>query len=635
MGFLRKGLIFFCMYTGLVSAVSQDYSVKTLKSLAVAEFEAGNYKEALEDFEKLMLEFPQDVSLNYYLGRCYLEQNQNQEKAMDYLKYAASQNYKPDVHYFLAKACYNQYQFEQAGISANNFKKLAKKKEIKKLKPEILIASIKSAWLETREVESIYVKRRQKLTNTQIRDACNNYVTGKFISTPEDLLTIGDKKNNFQGTMYVPLGAQKDTLIYFSGFSRRKKGSADIFVVSENRQSGYSYPKSVVGINSIYQEDYAYFDKTTHTLYFSSDRIEGLGGYDIYKAVYHKEGDYFEKPQRLDFPINSPFDDFFYIPVSHGNSAVFISNRNNKAGEYTSYLIDLSGKGGPAFLKSAEEIRGIAALPVREKLEEQMKVVEKQPVAGSVGLSGYDLKIRDAMDYQLKCDSLQGQILSDKILLRSETGDKRRKVLFSAIAKSEREIKEYQKLADSLFIEAYGMHPDEPSPDHVPNERVKKDSAEDPFIQVGKVKDDLKIYTFPTGYHGMAGNNPQGRQNTENDIADSTFSIGQNSPYSEEKPIPRDYKLPDGLIYRIQLGAFSQNLPADNFGGLFPMMAEELDAKKLTKYYVGIFKTSKKARTALRQVKSYGYTDAFIVPYYNQEKIAIQAAREIEFGEKK
>jgi len=88
----------------------------------------------------------------------------------------------------------------------------------------------------------------------------------------------------------------------------------------------------------------------------------------------------------------------------------------------------------------------------------------------------------------------------------------------------------------------------------------------------------------------------------------------------------------EGLTYRIQLGAYSNEIPENTFGGLTPV-SKEASASN-TKYYVGAFNSIKEAREALGKVKEYGYPDAFLVSFFNSQKISVQKAREIEFAER-
>ena len=54
-------------------------------------------------------------------------------------------------------------------------------------------------------------------------------------------------------------------------------------------------------------------------------------------------------------------------------------------------------------------------------------------------------------------------------------------------------------------------------------------------------------------------------------LEEPQFAILSQSPYSEANPIPLDEPLPDGVLYKIQLGAFSRVMPANSFKGLTPV----------------------------------------------------------------
>ena len=92
------------------------------------------------------------------------------------------------------------------------------------------------------------------------------------------------------------------------------------------------------------------------------------------------------------------------------------------------------------------------------------------------------------------------------------------------------------------------------------------------------------------------------------------FAIIARSPYSAANPIPIDVPLPVGVAYKIQLGAFSRQLPANSFRGLTPVSGEKLE-NGVVKYYVGLFSLHSDADDALKKVREYGFTEAFIVAF--------------------
>ncbi len=109
------------------------------------------------------------------------------------------------------------------------------------------------------------------------------------------------------------------------------------------------------------------------------------------------------------------------------------------------------------------------------------------------------------------------------------------------------------------------------------------------------------------------------------------FQILQISPYNSQNPIPSDISLPDGLIFRIQLGAYSKPVSESTFGGLSPVSYEVINGK--LKYYTGIFYSSERAGEALIKVREYGFSDSFLVPFYGGEIISIEKAKEIEYSQ--
>ena len=108
------------------------------------------------------------------------------------------------------------------------------------------------------------------------------------------------------------------------------------------------------------------------------------------------------------------------------------------------------------------------------------------------------------------------------------------------------------------------------------------------------------------------------------------FDILGASPYSESNPIPSDEAIPEGVFYRIQLGAYGTAVDPGAFGGLSPITAETLKERGLIKYYAGKFTKYEDASMALTRVRSSGYEDAFVSAWYNQSPVSTQRAKQLE-----
>jgi hypothetical protein len=615
--------------------LAQGRENSDLEELSIAKFNKGEYYAAIKGFEELFIRYPKENSYNYYLGRCYLHTNQLTGKSAELLKSAALCNFNNDVHYYLAWALYKLYDFDNAEIAIHNFTNLARKRQIKNLKPGNLKALITKAREETMKFPVIQVEKAEEISLPGIASNYKEIVKGEFLPTCNVFTTNVQTNQKYRGIVYVPSNSKADALLYYSWSS--KKTASDIYCATKKTGHHNSYSSALKQVNSDYNEDYPYFDSQTNTLYFCSDRPGGLGGFDIYMSAYDTLNHTFEEPKRMGFPVNSFSDDFLYVIDSTGKSAAFISNRSNKQGEHTIYHLNISADFGYHLPKTKEEIKEFSTLPVTSiQIQPETNKEKKQTVLQAENREESDVRLQEALMYQLKCDSLQNIILVSKAELTKEKDKGKRKLLFSVIAKAKREIQIYQDKADVLFGESKTLKQIyQQNNNMVVQEKNEKFAIKDKSIQKEKEVEGITLYSHSS--HKKINNKDKASDNHNFNEAglQEVFSILSQSPYSEENPIPRDFQLPNGLIYRIQLGAFSQNLPFDAFGGLTPLMAEEINTKEVTKYYVGIFKSSREARKALEQVKSIGFPDAFIVPYIDRKKISIQAAREFEFGKKK
>lgn len=98
---------------------------------------------------------------------------------------------------------------------------------------------------------------------------------------------------------------------------------------------------------------------------------------------------------------------------------------------------------------------------------------------------------------------------------------------------------------------------------------------------------------------------------------------------SKKKEVEMDKEVPDGLVYKIQLGYYPRNVDVENFHGLFPISGETV-TDKLARFYAGMFYSYKDAVVGNDYVKSHAIANAFVVPFYNGEKISISTAVDME-----
>ncbi len=100
--------------------------------------------------------------------------------------------------------------------------------------------------------------------------------------------------------------------------------------------------------------------------------------------------------------------------------------------------------------------------------------------------------------------------------------------------------------------------------------------------------------------------------------------------YTSENPVPADQPHPSGVIYSLQLGAYSQPVDPSTFGGLFPVRAETLEGGRITKYYAGQFQRKADISGGKQIAAAGGFPDAFPVAWLDGRSISIARAQALE-----
>jgi len=192
-------------------------------------------------------------------------------------------------------------------------------------------------------------------------------------------------------------------------------------------------------------------------------------------------------------------------------------------------------------------------------------------------------------------------------------------------------IREIQFEADSLFMILHEMA------------RPGTEDQRSPVLVLDTVIEGIKVYNYDleelkklqgdTKKEEETGEEGEGLKKAgvpENNKGENDFNILPECPYSPEHPFEYDFRVPAGVFYRIQLAAFSQEIEHDHFGGISPITAQRINGQKITRYFAGKFTVYTEAVSALVKVRSAGFKDAFIVGYYNGQRMSMERVREFE-----
>ncbi len=91
--------------------------------------------------------------------------------------------------------------------------------------------------------------------------------------------------------------------------------------------------------------------------------------------------------------------------------------------------------------------------------------------------------------------------------------------------------------------------------------------------------------------------------------------------------IPMDVSMPNGLLYRVQIGAFTKPMLAGNHPSIEPISGERM-RNGWYRYLSGYFGSLDQAIKAQSYIRQNGFSDAYLVAYCDGQKISLQQASE-------
>jgi tetratricopeptide (TPR) repeat protein len=113
-----------------------------------------------------------------------------------------------------------------------------------------------------------------------------------------------------------------EEVLFFSSDRIDGQGGMDLWYSVVKNGSQFGKPINLTNLNSMDNELSPWFDTIKKRLYFSSSWHDGFGGYDIFQSSFNGQ---FSSAQNIGQPFNSPANDLYYFQF--GDTAYFSSNR--------------------------------------------------------------------------------------------------------------------------------------------------------------------------------------------------------------------------------------------------------------------------------------------------------------------
>jgi len=124
-------------------------------------------------------------------------------------------------------------------------------------------------------------------------------------------------------------------------FVSRRNGNADIYYCQRKADRSWGEPQNLgAPINTKGSEMAPFLHPDGKTLYFSSDKHIGMGGFDLFVSRRGEDGQW-QEPVNLGFPINTQGDEINFFVAADGKTAFISSQREGGQGGYDIYTFEL------------------------------------------------------------------------------------------------------------------------------------------------------------------------------------------------------------------------------------------------------------------------------------------------------
>jgi tetratricopeptide (TPR) repeat protein len=313
-----------------IKALSEEEVIKN----AATFFSSRQYAKAFPLYSQIVSNHPENPEYNYRMGVCIMKAGNVKGEAIRFLQKATLSYLNPvDSWLYFGKALHENEDYSEAIKAFENYKLNASKSEWNTAKGEELIKCCTNGQNCKFNIaaQTHKIIQSQQTTSDDFFRAYENLAgNGRFLKLPkdyEDKNTKGEYESSF-----LFLAANGNIMVY-SNKGKAKERSYEIFKVIKDAKGLWMFPEQLDGIiNTADDNAYPVIVNDGKTIYFSSNGSQGIGGYDIYRTDFNETTKKWSEPVSLGPPVNSPADDFFYLPSEDNKTAWFSSTRQSAPG---------------------------------------------------------------------------------------------------------------------------------------------------------------------------------------------------------------------------------------------------------------------------------------------------------------
>jgi outer membrane protein OmpA-like peptidoglycan-associated protein len=396
-----------------------------------------------------------------------------------------------------------------------------------------------------------------------------------------------------------------DSILLFSSNKPGGYGGYDLYIsFLENHVWSEGINLGPV-INSFYNERYPFLTRNGLTLFYSSDNLQSVGGFDIFTASFDPEKKTWSLPENLGFPVNSAGNETYMDVAPDGMTAFLTSDRKNGFGQEDLYRV--------FFKQPLQAHQEISVMPTFQQflLSREIQSTAQQPPAPVIEKKEYYIS---HLFFENTTDILTPQNVKKLDLLVN---------LMQIYPKISAELSCFEIPSNQR---TYNVYYSIKKTEEAASYLMRKGIPANRIIRKG-YGSSFPIALLPAGmtHHPLYIRLNQRIEITLHDYKEEPVIIHmENIQVPENMQDERGFRfasLRHGFYYSVQLTSITQILQNNALESLEELFIEVDPANGHYLYMSGMITTFSEAEESRSQMVEAGFPEAEIIPYLNGIRI--------------
>ncbi|MBL7915059.1 MAG: PD40 domain-containing protein [Bacteroidia bacterium] len=323
-------MLFLSISTGIFAQAGYKSEEELIKS-AEKFFSEKNYERAFPLYSQIVSNRPDNSYYNYCLGVCIMKAGTDKAEAIRFLDIATKSPQNPsDSWLYLGNAYHQSYRYEEAIAAYENFKLNGGRSSWNNAKGDLLIKMCRNGIMVKNDLS---MNRHRILEKAEIEGAdfytlyknLNDW--GRFLKLPKEYEDKNTKERPESAYLFL---ATKGNVMMYANTGKSSDRGFDVFKVIKDQKGLWTFPEALAEIiNTSGDEAFPVIINEGKTIFFSSRGERSTGGYDVFRSDLNESTGTWSEPVSLGPPVNSPADDYYYLPSADNSIAYFASNRES------------------------------------------------------------------------------------------------------------------------------------------------------------------------------------------------------------------------------------------------------------------------------------------------------------------